>query len=114
MRNHVFSKLKHAAQIGQAGDPRRHFRLGAVGIRKDGKTVSARNSPTPHRNPKAHAEARLARKLTPDSIVFVSRNLHNGDSAMSKPCKSCQRILKSVGVKKVYYTTDYGFEVMSL
>lgn len=114
MKQRIFSLLNQASDIGRSGDPRRHFYLGAIGIRKDGKIVSARNSPTMHRHPMSHAEARLARKLTPNSIVFVARNTKNGNTAMSKPCRTCQRILKNAGVKKVYYTTSQGFEMMKL
>ena len=38
--------------------------------------------------------------------MYVYRVLKNGQPALSKPCKTCQNFLRSVGVSKVYYTTD--------
>lgn len=33
----------------------------------------------------------------------------NKQLAMSKPCKACQKMLSSFGVRKVYYSTPNGF-----
>lgn len=41
--------------------------------------------------------------------IYVSRRLKNGSLAMARPCKSCMRLIKNVGIKRVYYTTDAGF-----
>lgn len=41
--------------------------------------------------------------------MYVARMLKkNGAIAMSRPCPSCQKILKSYGIKRVYYTTHDG------
>jgi hypothetical protein len=45
--------------------------------------------------------------------LYVYRVLKNGQSALSKPCKTCEKFLRSVGVHKVYYTTD-GEEIGEL
>jgi tRNA(Arg) A34 adenosine deaminase TadA len=114
MGNRAIKQLLNMANnFSMKGEKIRHHRLGAVGIRSDGVVVVARNSPVQQRMPQAHAEARLAKKLTPGSIVFVCRkNKVNGDNALAKPCPDCVRVLRSVGVSKVYYTTDDGFESM--
>lgn len=28
---------------------------------------------------------------------------------MSRPCKSCMAFIRKLGIKNIYYTTDYGF-----
>ena len=114
MKRKIMAHLITASNFANKGDKKRHYSLGAIGIRSDGVVVTARNSAVPERTPQAHAEARLAKKLTPNSVVFVCRTTKNGENAMAKPCESCQRILKSVGVKKVYYSTLEGFESLNL
>ena len=87
------------------------WKLGAAGMRKDGAMVVSYNG-----NPKepewtAHAESRLCKKLTPNSIIAVVRVGQSGEWQLSKPCASCQRCLKRVGVKRVYYSiapNEYG------
>lgn len=87
------------------------WKLGAAGIRKDGVLVTSFNG-----NPKepewtAHAESRLCKKLTPNSVIAVVRVGQGGEWQLAKPCPSCQRCLKRVGVKRVYYSiapNEYG------
>ena len=83
----------------------RTFLLGAVGMRNDGVLVSSRNIAAPDCAPDHHAETRLAKKLTPGSTVWVARVAKcNGEWAMAKPCRGCERRLKAVGVSRVVYT----------
>lgn len=37
--------------------------------------------------------------------ITVYRETHDGIPALAKPCINCQAILKSFGIKKVYYST---------
>lgn len=46
--------------------------------------------------------------------VYVFRVLKNDSQALAKPCKMCQNYLRSVGVKKVHYTTAEDFETLEL
>lgn len=100
------------AKLASSKEDERSFLLGAVGIRKDGVMVQATNGPSRLPCRQAHAEARLCRKLTPGSIVYVVRvRLADGKFGMARPCHSCQKILKSKGIKKVYYSInsfEYG------
>lgn len=41
--------------------------------------------------------------------IFVYRIKKNGDSGLARPCKGCQALIKSLGIKNVYYSTDYGW-----
>jgi cytidine deaminase len=89
-------------------DPRT-FLLGAVGLRNDGVYVSARNVSALDVVPDYHAEARLVRKMTPGSTVWVARvTRKDGKWAMAKPCPGCERRLRSAGVERVIYTIGPG------
>ena len=98
--------LLFAAGIALRKDDRRSFRLGAVGLRNDGTLVSSSNGPAPDRCSQVHAEVRLSQKLTPDSIVWVSRVRHDGSLGMARPCPTCSRRLNSAGVTRVVYTIN--------
>lgn len=110
MRNEIFSYLKIAAEIARQGEIDRSFFIGAVGIRgSDGALVYAFNGKTDIPSPRTHCEARLCKKLTPGSIVYVARILKKtGDFALSRPCFNCARCLKMRGVKTVFYSIGPG------
>jgi len=89
----------------------RNFILGAVGIRKDGAKVFSRNGANRNRDFRSHAEARLCRKLDQGSVVWVVRVSRNGALASARPCEHCQKILRSTGVKRCFYSvsnSEYG------
>jgi deoxycytidylate deaminase len=46
------------------------------------------------------------------STIYVTRYNKNGDTRLAKPCKYCQELIESVGIKKVVYTTDSGTDVI--
>lgn len=80
----------------------------AIGIRKDGAIVYARNGDQNFPTLSAHAETRLCRKLGKDSpLVFVIRVNKQGNWMMSKPCVNCERALRNKGVKRVIYTVSH-------
>ena len=92
-------------------DDCRQYRFGAVGIRKDGTIVYSRNIPTRCPEPKAHAESRVARKLDRGSVIYVVRIDRKGNLTTARPCKSCQKIMKSKGIRKCFYSIsnkEYG------
>lgn len=102
-----------AKSIAVKGDTRirRQHRLGAVGIRSDGATVTANNLPNTGPEIHAHAEARVVRKLDWGGTVFVVRIMRNGDFGLARPCKGCTALMKYNGVKKCYYSinnNEYG------
>lgn len=83
----------------------RSFCLGAVGLRKDGVIVTAKNIAAANIVPTHHAEARVVRKLTPDSMVWVARVLRStGEWTMSRPCLGCQGRMRAAGERGVVYT----------
>lgn len=101
---------------GQSRPDNRSFLLGAVGMRKDGVIVSARNIAATDVTPEAHAEARLMKKITCDSIVWVARVGRGGGAwALARPCDRCRRRMKTAGVRKVVYTispNEWGVMVL--
>lgn len=97
------------------GNDKRNFWLGAIGIRHDGVSVSAKNGASAfsssienyHLTPNSHAEGRLLRKLGKYGIVYVARVSRKDRSfAMARPCSMCRILLKSNKIIKVYYTID--------
>ena len=67
---------------------------------------------------KIHAEIALIQKLRwkfGDSIdwtkvhIYLYREYKNGMLAPSRPCDSCMALLRELGIKKIYYTTDDGY-----
>ncbi len=105
--------IKQGVLFTLAGDQNRAFWLGAVGVRKDGAIVRARNEKTKVPTPCAHAEARLCKKLGKEApLVIVIRLQKDGNLAMAKPCHNCERALRRHKVKKVFYSTNSGIEIL--
>ena len=51
--------------------------------------------------------------------IYISRNRYDNGKltfGMARPCKSCMALIKAVGIKKIFYTTNEGFceEKMSI
>ena len=55
-----------------------------------------------------HAEIAAIKGVSEDvvkgSTIYVARVLKNGGPGLSKPCKSCEKTLNEMGVKKVIYS----------
>lgn len=63
---------------------------------------------------KCHAEINALRKIKYLDIdfsnvhVYVYREYKDGASAMARPCAACMRMIKSMGIKYIHYTTADG------
>ena len=44
-----------------------------------------------------------------DCELYVYREYKKGGLAMSRPCQSCQKLIKDLGIRIVHYTTDNGY-----
>jgi tRNA(Arg) A34 adenosine deaminase TadA len=113
-----FRLAKKIATKGDITDVKRKYRLGAVGIRTDGTIVTANNIPCryPHARAYSHAEARLVRKLSHGSEMFVVRILRNNSFSNACPCAKCQNAMRLRGVRRVYYSIsddEYGVIVFA-
>ena len=64
---------------------------------------------------RSHAEVNLLRKIKFLDIdfsrvsVYIYRELKNGELGMARCCPACMAALKSLGIKKICYTTDDGY-----
>lgn len=67
---------------------------------------------------KVHAEISLIQKIRwkfGDSIdwskvqIYLYREYKDGKLAPSRPCESCLTLIKELGIKKIYYTTEDGY-----
>lgn len=67
---------------------------------------------------KVHAECALVQKLRwkfGDSIdwskvyIYLYREYRDGSLGPSRPCSSCMAMLRELGIKKIYYTTEDGY-----
>jgi tRNA(Arg) A34 adenosine deaminase TadA len=106
-----FKIAKAVAATARRNGVVRKYRIGAVGIRRDGTLVAAANLPTPLPNDRAHAEARLCRKLDVGSVVYVARIDAKGLFRCARPCGRCLGKMRSRGVKRCFYTikdAEYG------
>ncbi len=46
--------------------------------------------------------------------IFVYRQHKNGTLAIARPCSSCQKVIKELGIKKAFYTIENGYAVEKL
>jgi len=73
------------------------------------------NLPKYKEYPFYHAESHLVSKLLdryntidPSWSIVVMRINRKGLILGSKPCENCSKLLASVGITTIYYSTDYG------
>ncbi len=41
--------------------------------------------------------------------MYIYRECKNGSLGLCRPCAACMKIIKDVGIKKIYYTTYDGY-----
>lgn len=110
-RKTIFNYFEIASKLAFSRRDGRSFFLGAIGVRRDGKIVHAINGSSKIPTRQAHCEYRLSTKLDVGSIVYLVRIRRDGLLGNSKPCHNCQKALRTVGVKRVYYSiqnNEYG------
>lgn len=61
-----------------------------------------------------HAVKNCKTEIEGKDVVVVRLKYDDRHFGLSKPCPSCMNYLKSVGVRKVIYTTDTSFEVIKI
>ena len=106
--------FKLAEKLAQKSDHPDH-KHGAVLIRKNnvigiGFNQNKTHSKSTHPFRTIHAELSAilnSQQETFDNCeLYVVRKRKNGELANSKPCNSCHKMLSSLGIKKVYFSTD--------
>lgn len=64
---------------------------------------------------KCHAEIDALLPLIKNKIdlsnasIYIFRQHKNGEPAIARPCEGCERVIRSLGIKKVFYTIENGF-----
>ena len=107
MNRKIFHYFEIAAKLATAKRDGRTYFFGAIGERSDGALVRSVNSPTVFPERKVHSEYRVCSKIDVGATLYVVRIRNdNGSFAMAKPCNSCQKVIQSKGVKRVYYSVD--------
>lgn len=89
----------------------------SVGINKPQRNVfvdmnSIHDETTQHAEVSSLLQIRNKIDLT-GCKIYVVRITKDGILSLSKPCISCSRVLAKYGIKKVYFSTDNGFETMN-
>ena len=66
--------------------------------------------------PRSHAETNLFRKIQyldvdfKDVVVYIFRERKDtGAPALSRPCASCRKLLRDLGIKTICYTENDGY-----
>jgi len=61
-----------------------------------------------------HAEIGVLLNLTKDKTknadIYVCRVLKDGTYKNSRPCLMCCVVAQEMGIKRIYFTTDFGFD----
>ncbi len=47
-------------------------------------------------------------KLPKGTSMYVYREDRAGNVKLSKPCKTCQKLMRTAGIKRVFYSTETG------
>lgn len=65
--------------------------------------------------PKVHAEIDCLTELKKMDInfskvkLFIYRTKISKDYGLARPCPACMEAIKNLGIKDIYYTTEYGY-----
>jgi len=113
-----FATAAHAiAMSGNGVGMKSKFRLGAVLVHRNSIVSIGMNSYKTHplmaartEWPFLHAEQHAIIRAGVDNCegldLYIARVLKNNDLALSKPCKVCTELIKDVGIKNIYYSTN--------
>lgn len=64
-----------------------------------------------------HAEIMALMPLMRDKVnlsnasLYIYREHKDGTLAMARPCSSCQKVIKQLGIKRCFYTIENGYAV---
>ena len=103
------------AMAGSGVGTRGNYRLGAILVYKNNIVSVGMNSYKTHPIlqkrtawPFLHAEQHAIVRAGVDNCegldLYVARVLKNNNLAMSRPCGICDKLIKEVGIKNIYYS----------
>jgi deoxycytidylate deaminase len=113
-----FITAAHAvAMTGSGVGGKSKFRLGAILVHKNNIISVGTNSYKTHplmaartEWPYLHAEQHAIIRAGVDNCegldLYIARVLKNNKLALSKPCNVCSKLIRDVGIKNVYYSTN--------
>lgn len=112
-------KLKYFTLAQQmAANASHSMKHGAVLVKK-GKVISVgfnkvkTHPKSPHPFNQIHAEVDAifnSRTNLKGTELYIYRETKDGLPAMSKPCAHCQKLINSVGIKRIYYSIPNGYK----
>lgn len=94
------------------------FKIGCLAVKKNkiislgfNKTKTNTHSNTPWKTTHAELNVLLSadKEELKDSTIYLYRQNKKGGLAMSRSCQYCQELLKLAGIKKMCYSTPYGY-----
>lgn len=107
-----------AIQLAYKSDDR--FRLGCVIAQKNRpvsigynsmvKTDPKLESPFKFRHAESHAIIGTPANLLSGSTLYVARIGARGRLLLAKPCEYCQRLIDESNIKRVFYSTEDGWQ----
>ena len=117
LKSKFFTAAKAVAMSGNGVGTKGKFRLGAVLVEKNSVISVGHNSYKTHpimasrtEWPFLHAEQHAIIRAGVDNCegldLYVARVLKNNELALSKPCSVCAKLIRNVGIKNVYYSTN--------
>lgn len=99
------------------------FKIGCVIVRGNNILSLSANKLKSHplaKTPYNQLHAEIGAILSNDkqtlkgSTAYTYRQHKDGTLAMAKPCIYCQAALVEIGIKRVFFTSDNGYEEMQL
>lgn len=119
------SKIIALSGDGVGGRSHSNFRIGSLLVLRNGSLFSAVNSYKTHtkltefyKYPFFHAEAACILKAGTcncyKASLYISRVKRDGTLALAKPCKECVKLLNMSKVRHVFYSTENGYESLSV
>lgn len=120
-----FSKHKKFFELAKQLSEKSTYchKLGAVVTKKGrilgvgfntNKTHTRANTPYKTVHAEFDAIQGVSRNDLINSIMYVFREHRSGAPALSKPCKCCELMLRTFGIKTVYYTSNGGYNKYDL
>ena len=103
----IYGKIRHGAVLVKGGSViniacnKDHFNSFAHRFRPYNCGPATKHA-------EAHCILGLTKQQTTGADMFVCRINRQGEFRMSKPCTMCHLLLKNAGIKRVFYTTNYG------
>lgn len=121
-------KVRRTLQLSKQAPDDQPYKVGCLIFKKNvqiGEGVNAMAKTHPRASevyeyPFPHAELMATHKVDDKaklqgSVAYVARyRKDDGQPGMAKPCLKCMEHLRSVGVKRVYFTTEHGVDFINL